>query len=130
MSKLPKPHGTYFYTFPDLDVEIGVQSSRENGWTFCIKHKGKVARMSIGYDSKSKALDRARVEMIDLGWPDVVDTIEEHLSNSVYEYPTFPPIKVYPSGTKWRWRCGKYGGEQKTKKLALAEASALVKGLD
>lgn len=123
MSDLPKPFGTYFYRFPNLSLDVGVQCSEESGWTFYIKVKGKVARMGIGYDAKGKTLDRARVELRDLGWPDEASALENHLSASVYEYPTYPRIKVFTVGSRWGWKCGKQSGIEKTKKMALNKAS-------
>ena len=119
---LPKPFGIYFYSVVKGLWEVVIHASGK-GWSFFVHNikKDEFPRMGQFYDSKSTALERAEVELLDLGFTkkEVESMI---LGDSRYEYPTFPRIYIKPKGSKWKWRCGDKKGIEKTKKLALEKA--------
>lgn len=122
--KLPKPFGTYFYAVGVVKGlwEVVIHAS-EKGWSFFVHgiKKNEFPKMGQFYESKAKALQRASVELLDLGFTKKeVESIT--LGDSRYEYSTFPRIYIKPKGSKWAWSCGGFSGVEKTKKIALERA--------
>jgi len=122
MKKLPKPFGTYFYEFPQKGWLIGILAS-EKGWAFGIQNPAKeMVRVCEFYPSKSEATNRMELELKSLGFKKKeIESLQN--TDSLYEYHTFPIIKIYSKGSKWGWRCGDKHGVEKTKKLAIEAAS-------
>jgi len=119
---LPKPFGTYFYEFPDKQWLIGILNS-EKGWSLVIKNPGKeVVRLCEFYPNKGDTTERMELELKDLGFSKK-EIASLKNTDSMYEYRTFPVIKICSKGSKWGWQCGDNRGVEKTKKLALEKAS-------
>lgn len=120
--KLPKPFGTYYYKMADNDLEIILRNS-EKGWAVLIRHfPGDHVRGCEYYPSKTDAMEIAVRELKSLGFnKKQIDSMVNY--DSIYEYPTFPLIRIFSKGSKWGWQCADKRGVEKTKKLALEKAS-------
>lgn len=122
MNKLPKPSATYFYSIPNNEGwRVGIVAL-EGGWAMQILNPAKKGvRSSQFYPSKSIALDRANLELKSLGFKKKEIQGLKNI-NSVYEYRTYPSIKIFSKGSRWGWICGDKHGVEKTKSKALDEA--------
>lgn len=121
MNKLPKPFGTYFYEFLQKGWLIAILAS-EKGWVLGIQNPAKeIVRVCEFYPSKSEATGRMELELKSLGFnKKEIESLKS--TDSLYEYRTSPPIKIFSKGSKWGWVCGDKRGVEKTKKLALDKA--------
>lgn len=121
LNALPKPFGTYYYKMADSDLQIIIQKM-EKGWGAMIRHfPGDHIKICEYYPSKTDAMEIAARELKSLGFKKKqIDSMVN--IDSIYEYHTFPMIRIFSEGSRWGWQCDEKHGVEKTKKLALEKA--------
>lgn len=119
---LPKPLGTYFYKMDGSDWKIVIHC-KDEGWAIYINTpEDKQVRACQFYPTKTDAMEIVERELKSLGFKKK-EIASLKNTESYYEYSTYPVIKIFSYGSRWKWRCGdNKRGIKKTKKLALEEA--------
>ena len=119
--KLPSPFVYYYYR--NKSGWMGVVWSEKRGWCWCLQAPDRTTRrMSQYYPSKARVLELMNESAVELS-----DKPCDLLVHSVYVYPTSPPIEIKPHQSKWKWKCGKERGIEKSKGKALEEAHKVLK---
>jgi hypothetical protein len=113
---LPKPFGTYYYKISGSDLQIIIRNEAK-GWASIIRtYTGDSVRVCEYYPTKMDAMNIAIRELKSLDFKKKqIDTMVNY--DSIYEYHTFPAIKIFSKGSKWGWVCG-----DKRKKQAIEKA--------